>query len=97
MNHFEFIFEDIDSLTTYLILLGFGINKIRNDANTAIAKFENGEISFQTLDDILFHLSRSIHAIMIGDIWDRFSDDPDRTILYKQISALEKEIDSYLK
>lgn len=97
MRSFEFLLEDIDSLTTYLLLIGFNMKQIKNDAKDSLSDFQDSKISYQELEVTLYELNKQVRNILISDVWDRFIDDPDRTILLKQASELYKEIDSYLK
>ncbi len=73
------------------------MKQIRNDAKESVSDFHNGKISYQDLDKTLYELNKRVRNILISDVWDRFADDPDRTILLKQASELYNEIDGYLK
>lgn len=73
------------------------MKQIKNDAKDSLSDFQDSKISYQELEVTLYELNKQVRNILISDVWDRFIDDPDRTILLKQASELYKEIDSYLK
>ena len=97
MRATEFILEDVESISVFLILSGFNINQIRTELQDSWNDFSNGEIPFHVIEDNLYKIEKQIRNIMISDIWDRLIDDPDRIIVFKQIVELSREINSYLK
>ena len=96
MRWYEIV-ESAESINTYLILLDINISKFEAQSKSVKQQYENNNNYESAIRHVLLRLNLDLLGVISNDeLWSRFYDDSEISIIYSRFVELYNNNDEYL-
>jgi hypothetical protein len=94
----EFITESAETIETYLALMGFSYTKLEQQSSLVKQYYDAHKISHEKMKSYLIDINIAIHSVTDDpNVWNKFSDDPEVSVIYNKIATLANSNYEYLE